>query len=169
MRLSMRNQSTKMWPIWTPYFSSQPHELWLYLTVATPVSGGTEVGSVMATGSYLRESKWILWRLQCAGFREKWEAETLSPISLSVSTLEVPDGLVIWENQPGLSAERKYQAGQSSRLLCNISQTNHNKNRGRKACQKRMALISYICIAFREHHLDRCLKALRWSSVKVDN
>lgn len=149
MRLPMRNQSTQMWHTWTPYFNPQPPPApWALLAFncSHPCDGaaaGTKVGSALATGSYLRASKWILWRLQLADFREKWEAESLSPISSSVSALEAPRRFGRMEKkQPGLSVGRKHQAGQSSRLLCNISQTDYNKNRGRKACQERMALIS---------------------------
>lgn len=62
--------------------------------------------------------------------------------------LRFPDGVVIWE-KPGLSVERQHRAGQSWRLLCNISKAEYNKNRGRKTCQKRMTLISHVCTVFR--------------------
>lgn len=138
-----------------------PCELWLHLTVAGPYERGCSRNQGGVT-----YGDWFISERSSGDFNMQiWEAESLSPISLSVSMFEVPRRF----GHMGKTA-RSFSWEEASSwpiilvILCNISQADYNKNRGRKACHKRMALISYSCIAFRQHHLDRCLKALRWSS-----
>lgn len=170
MRLPMRNQSAQMWHTWTPYFNPQPPPApWAFVAFncSHPYDGaaaGTKVGSVLATGSYLGASKWILWRLQLADFREKWEAESLSPISLSVSALEAPrrfghmeKNRQVFQLRGGirLASHRGYYVIYHRPTII--------KTEGGRHVKKEWPW-SHICIVFWQHHLDRCLKALRWSS-----
>lgn len=86
------------------------------------IAAASGTGSVIATGSY--QNKLVLRRPRNGTFWGKWEVESLSPISLSVSALEVPRRF----GHMGKTA-RKHQTSQSQRLACNISQADFNKNR----------------------------------------
>lgn len=120
MSLPMRNQSAPTRHTWTPCFYSQPLSqplsFCLYLNIVAPVIGELQ-----------QEPSWgQLWQLGhiwepvdplgTADFSDKWEAESLSLISLSVSMLEVPrrHGLK-GKTRPGLPVERKPRANQSLR------------------------------------------------------
>lgn len=103
MRLAMRNQSLQKWHTWTPYFDPLAPSCLIAFDYIHPYRCRVSYGNWIISK---RENKWILWRPQQAHFREKLEAQSLSPISLSVSVLEVPRRFGhTWETASSFSSE----------------------------------------------------------------